>query len=221
MTFATSILNFFDKLNAPAFSNGIEIINPYPDKEVKAVVRSFYNKYFNDNNPRVFIIGINPGRFGGGITGISFTDPVALKEFCGIENNLGDKKELSSRFIYEIINAYGGPEAFNRKFYLTALYPLAIVNNGKNYNFYDDPKLYATLKPFMISYLQDQIKAGAKKDIAICLGKKNYIFVDKINKEYGFFRELKMLEHPRYIMQYKLKSLPDYIEKYIKVLDAC
>ena len=110
MTFATSILNFFDKLNAPAFSNGIEIINPYPDKEVKAVVRSFYNKYFNDNNPRVFIIGINPGRFGGGITGISFTDPVALKEFCGIENNLGDKKELSSRFIFwfsVIVSVFG------------------------------------------------------------------------------------------------------------------
>lgn len=221
MTFGNKIADFLTSLKAPEFSNTVEILNPYGNEEVKIAVNKFYQKYFNDHNSRVFIIGINPGRFGGGLTGVAFTDPIALEEICGVENSLGEKRELSSKFIYSMIDAFGGVEAFYSKFYLTALYPLAITENGKNYNYYDDLKLFQTLKPTMASYLKEQIKAGARTDIALCLGKKNLTFVEKINKEYGFFDQIRVLEHPRYIMQYKTKKLNDYIDQYVQSLNSC
>ena len=49
---------------------------------------------------RHLLLGINPGRFGGGVTGIPFTDPIRLQNVCGIENNFEKKQELSSVFIY-------------------------------------------------------------------------------------------------------------------------
>jgi hypothetical protein len=43
------------------------------------ICSSFYQKYYADNKKRSLIIGINPGRFGAGVTGIPFTDPIRLK----------------------------------------------------------------------------------------------------------------------------------------------
>jgi len=69
-------------------------MNPYKALGIRNYVESFFRKYFSDNNKRVFVFGINPGRFGAGLTGITFTDPVALAEFCGIQNNLPQNREL-------------------------------------------------------------------------------------------------------------------------------
>jgi hypothetical protein len=41
------------------------MINPFEKEEVRKVVHEFYMKFFNDLNDRIFILGINPGRFGG------------------------------------------------------------------------------------------------------------------------------------------------------------
>ncbi|MCL4483959.1 MAG: DUF4918 family protein [Bacteroidetes bacterium] len=50
-----------------------------------------------------------------------------------------------------------------------------------------------------------------------CFGTgKNEQFLRAINKEYGFFKEIIALEHPRFIMQYKSKSKQEYIDKYIQ-----
>jgi hypothetical protein len=101
MSFADKAIKYFlnldSSLQLPA---SISLVNPYQNPDVRKIVTAFYNKFYNDNNERVFILGINPGRFGGGLTGISFTDPVALRNACGIENNYGNKKELSSEFIF-------------------------------------------------------------------------------------------------------------------------
>jgi len=138
MSFANKAKKYFCNLIAPKiFQNKVEMINPYVQKEVRFAVKSFYQKYFNDTNQRRFIFGINPGRFGGGLTGISFTDPVALSEECGIENNFGNKKELSSKFIYRMISEYGGVKKFYSKIFLSALFPFALIKDGKNYNYYE------------------------------------------------------------------------------------
>ena len=74
-------------------------------------------------------LGINPGRFGGGLTGISFTDPVALKKYCGIDNQLRNKEELSSKFVYEVINHFGGVNKFFSKVFSFCSLP-ASTNQG-------------------------------------------------------------------------------------------
>ena len=187
-------------------------------KEVKRIVNIFFKKFFDDTNNRTFVFGINPGRFGRGLTGIAFTDPVALRVECDIENDLGDKKELSSKFIYNMIDKYGGVNKFYSEFFISALYPLTIIKDGKNYNYYDEKPLYRSLKSHLISAIEEQTKFGANKKFAVCLGKKNANYFNEINKEYNFFDEIRVLDHPRYIMQYKLKQLDKYLYEYLSIL---
>ena len=218
-TFANSAIKYFSSLKPPKrLPKEISIITPYSKKEVNNAVQRFFIKYFDDNENRVFVFGINPGRFGGGLTGISFTDPVALREECEIENDLGDRQELSSKFIYRMIKEYGGVKKFYSKIFIMALYPLAIIKDGKNYNYYDSLKLYESLKTQIVSAIKKQIKFGADRRFAVCLGKKNAKYFNEINKEHNFFEEIRVLHHPRYIMQYRSKKANSYVADYINAL---
>ncbi|MFO7525530.1 MAG: DUF4918 family protein [Ignavibacteriaceae bacterium] len=219
MTLANKAIKYFFGLNTPLkLPGGVGAVNPFDSSEAKKIVGTFYTKYFKDDNKRLFVFGINPGRFGGGITGISFTDPVALREHCGIENNLGNKKELSSKFIYEMIKAFGGVDIFYSKIFLSALYPLALMKDGKNYNYYDDKNLFRILKPDIIASVRSQIEFGAKKEKVIILGRKNAEYFLPINEKYNFFNQVIVLDHPRYILQYKLRLMKNYISTYLKAL---
>jgi Uracil DNA glycosylase superfamily len=197
----------------------LELMNPYKTKRVQLVVRKFFDKFYSDNDARTFVFGINPGRFGCGTTGIAFTDPVALRESCEIENDFGFRREISSQFIYEMINEFGGTKKFYSKVFVTAIYPLALIKDGKNYNYYDSKKLYAVLRSEILKSVSTQISFGARREFAVSLGKKNADFLSEINQELGYFKEIKVLEHPRYIMQYRRKKLKEYIKKYIRVLE--
>ena len=220
MSFSKKAIDYFCNLKAPTIKHtGVELINPYSSQQVQAIVKKFFIKYYNDENERLFVLGINPGRFGGGLTGISFTDPVAIREICRIENNLGTRKELSSKFIYTVVEKFGRPDEFFSKIFLTAIYPFAIIKNGKNYNYYDEKKLAENLRAEIIKNIISQIKLGARKDLGIVLGKKNARFFTEINEENNFFKRIGVLEHPRYIMQYRLKQIDYYITKYIETIN--
>jgi hypothetical protein len=220
MPFAEKATEYFLHLSKQRKSlRGIDIINPYENDEVKTVVKRFFTKFYSDENERLFVLGINPGRFGGGLTGIAFTDPVALRDNCGIENKFGERKELSSKFIYKVVEGFRGVDNFFSKVFLTALYPFAIIKNGKNYNYYDEKSLSDLLKPGIIENIGAQTKFGARRDFAILLGKKNADYFLPINKKHKFFKRIIVLEHPRYIMQYKLKQIDSYIQKYLGAIN--
>ncbi len=220
MTFSTKAIKYFTNLKTPRVKNsGIELINPYEKAGVKELVKSFYTKFYTDDKERIFMIGINPGRFGGGLTGIAFTDPVALGENCEIENNLGNRKELSSKFIYNLAEKLGGANKFFSRVFLTALYPFSIIKDGKNYNYYDDKSLANKLRIEIIKTVELQIEFGARRDFAILLGKRNAEYFYPINEKHKFFKRISVLEHPRYIMQYKLRQVDRYIKKYIDAIN--
>lgn len=216
--FSEQILRFFSSLRLTAtLPRGVHVLNPYQDKAVFDLCKQFYTKYYDDSNKRRIIIGINPGRFGGGVTGIPFTDPIKLQSVCNIKNDLAKKQELSSDFIYKMITAYGSPELFYKDFYFTSVSPLGFTKNQKNLNYYDDPKLTERLKPFMLECMYQQLAFGIKKTTAYCLGEgENYKFISRFNDEYHFFENIRPLPHPRFIMQYKRKSLNEYLDKYLK-----
>jgi hypothetical protein len=219
ITFSNKATTYFTSLHrSKKLSRGISIINPYNNQQVRGFVGEFFSKFYNDNSDRLFVIGINPGRFGGGLTGISFTDPVALREKCGIQNNLGTRRELSSIFMYKVIDCFGGVEKFFSKVFLTALYPLTITKDGKNYNYYDEKRLFESLKQEIVKSVSAQIDFGAERKKVIILGKKNATFFKRINEEYNFFKDIVVLDHPRYIMQYKRKQIDSYLKKYIGLI---
>ena len=147
MTFAARALAFYKQLELTAcLPAGVALLNPYADAATMALVEKFLFTFFDDEKQRTLVLGINPGRFGGGSTGIGFTDPVALEEACGIENDLAKRRELSSEFVYRFVARWGGPRKFFGAFYLSALCPFGFTRAGNNFNFYDDPALLTAVR---------------------------------------------------------------------------
>ena len=167
------------------------------------------------------MLGINPGRFGAGITGVNFTAPRQLKENCAIDHSWGNGSELSAEFIYEMITAYGGPATFYGDYFIGAVSPLGYLKGGKNINYYDDKKLQEAVTPFILETIRRQLAMGFATQVCFCIGgEKNYKFLSSINEQYGFFQKIVPLAHPRFIMQYKSASKQLYIDKYITALNS-
>lgn len=204
---------------------GFQVMNPFADNpQTVYVMEQFYRKYYNDTQPRRFIIGINPSRHGAGVTGVPFTDTKRLETVCGIRMESAHTHEVSSVFMYDMIREYGGPEDFYGAFYINSPFPLAIVRPAKegkwlNANYYDDPVLFNAVEDFMISSLETQIGFGLDTSEVFVLGRKNAVYLEKLNKKAHLFGRLTALEHPRYIQQYKSKEKQTYIDKYILTLD--
>jgi hypothetical protein len=202
-------------------------MNPYRDNPgILPVVSLFYNKFYNDQSNRKLILGINPGRFGAGVTGIPFTDSKRLAERCGIIIPGLNSYETSSVFIYDMIEAFGGTEKFYKKFFVGAVCPLGFtsaIDRGKsiNYNYYDSPALLNTIKDFIVSNIKKQVDLGIEREACFCLGTgTNYKFLSHLNNELHIFKTIVPLEHPRFIMQYKLKLKEAYIEKYLSAFNS-
>lgn len=225
-SFGDKVIDFNRQLDyLGTLPDGFQVINPYLDNpETTQVMQEFYHKFYSDSNQRKFIIGINPSRHGAGVTGVPFTDTKRLETVCGIKMESAHTHEISSVFIYDMIREYGGVANFYKQFYINSPFPLAIVRKTKegkwlNANYYDDAALFEMVKDFMISTLKINISMGLDTSEVYVLGKKNALFIQKLNKEAKLFDRLKVLEHPRYIQQYKSKEKQLYIDKYILTLN--
>lgn len=201
----------------------VSIMNPYAENPVALEASdAFYVKYYNDDKPRKLILGINPGRHGAGATGIPFTDPKRLADIVKIPWNGAISHEPSSVYVYDMIEAYGGPEAFYGQYFINSVSPLGftIMKNGKevNYNYYDSPELQKRVMPFILSNLETLRAMDFDMETVYCLGVRNAKCLAEINARAKVFGSIVPLEHPRYIMQYKLRSKEAYIQKYLSVL---
>ena len=223
-TFAERVIAFNKSLDfTGSLPAGIGIMNPFRENEMILPISStFYRKYYSDNRARHLILGINPGRFGAGVTGIPFTDTKRLKDPCGIDYAGKTTHEPSSVFVYEVIEAYGGPAAFYGDFYINSVFPLGFIHRDssgkeKNYNYYDSKELTAAVYDFGVESLRQQLRMGINTDRCYCFGTgKNEKFIRALNEKYQFFKEIIALEHPRFVMQYKSKFKQEYINKYIQ-----
>src|SRR4030095_2969931 len=162
MMLSDSLSNFYQSLQPPEnLPKDIGILFPQQDPGIMELVKKFFDTYFNDSSQRHLMLGINPGRYGAGITGINFTAPRQLKENCRIDHSLKLSSELSAEFIYDMIGEYGGVKKFYTDWFISAVCPLGFVTSsapgstpnpfkggdathkakgGKNINYYDDKK---------------------------------------------------------------------------------
>jgi hypothetical protein len=225
-TFADKVIHFNRQLKYSGdLPEGFQVMNPYLDNpETMKVMQQFYHKFYDDSKERKFIVGINPSRHGAGVTGVPFTDTKRLESACGIRMESAHTHEISSVFMYDMIEQYGGAEKFYHHFYINSPFPLAIIRASKdgkwlNANYYDDPLLFEMVKDFMIDSLKKHISLGLDTTEVFILGKKNESFIQKLNKEANLFDRLTILEHPRFIQQYKSKEKQFYIDKYLSILN--
>lgn len=224
-SFADKVIHFNRNIEFHGtLPKNIKMMNPFQgSKKALEISRKFYKKFYDDNNIRRFIIGINPGRLGAGVTGIPFTDTKRLEEVCKIPVEGFSTHEPSSVFVYDMIKKYGGPKKFYGDFYIHSICPLGFVEKNKkgnwvNCNYYDHEELYLSLKGFIIENMKKQISFGIDCNRVYVMGKKNAKYVKKINEEENFFDKIIELNHPRYIVQYKSKQMNEYIDDYLKSL---
>lgn len=219
-TLAHRLTKLFLSLQPPSnLPKGVESLYPFSNPQVKKLVRQFFNTFYSDPSPRLLILGINPGRFGAGITGINFTAPRQLKVNCGIEHSFGEQSELSAEFIYEVIESYGGPRKFYSDYFIGSMSPVGFTRNGINMNYYDDKKLATALEPFIVSGITKLINMGFITGKCFCIGEdKNFSFLSRLNEKHKFFNEIIPLPHPRFIMQYRRKQKENYILQYLEAL---
>jgi len=226
MTFADKVIQFNTSLDlTKRLPRSIGVLNPFVEnKNALTVSSEFSKKYYDDNPTRKLILGINPGRHGAGVTGIPFTDTKRLEAFCDLTIPEVSTHEISSVFVYEFIEKYGGAKQFYQDYYINSISPLGFVikdkkGKEKNYNYYDSKALTDAVIPFIIKTLKQQISFGIDTDTCYCLGTgKNYKFLLALNAKHKFFNKVIPLEHPRYIMQYKSKQKQFYIDKYYDAL---
>ncbi|GAB4401449.1 MAG: SMUG2 DNA glycosylase family protein [Microscillaceae bacterium] len=202
------------------------LMNPFRENpEVLPLVKAFYERYFSDTKPRHMILGINPGRFGGGATGIPFTDSKRLAALGGFSLASVQSHEPSSVFVYAVIEALGGAEWFYRHYYINSLCPLGFLRqnargNWVNANYYDERALFEAVRPFIWQNLETQITWGIDTRLCFVLGKKNAQYLEKLQKERPLFERVVVLEHPRFIQQYKVRHLDAYIQQYKTALQT-
>lgn len=217
MSFGSRIYRFYTRLVPPRLPAGVRAMNPYLDPVARRYVRKYLDAFYDDARPRLLAFGINPGRFGSGITGVTFTDPVVLANVCGIANDLPRRRELSSVFIYEFIERFGGIHAFTQRCFLTAVAPLGFTRGGVNLNYYDVPALARACTHFIEDSVERHVAIGGRRDRAIVLGAgANLKFLARLNERHGWFERLVGLDHPRFIMQYRRKRVGEYLDRYVE-----
>ena len=215
--FDQHIIRFLQSLHTTLkLPEGVDWIYPFENPNVLDLASQFYSKFYSDQNDRYFLFGINPGRLGAGMTGVPFTDPILLESKCDIPNDAQKKHELSSLFIYEMIDYLGGVDWFFNKYYITSICPLGFIKDKKNYNYYDSQVLYNTLHDYIVENIEYQINKFCRRDKSFSLGQgKNYKIFVELNKKYNWFDEVIPLPHPRWVMQYKRKNKKIYLDEYL------
>ncbi|MBP6392300.1 MAG: DUF4918 family protein, partial [Flavobacteriales bacterium] len=159
-------------------------------------------------------------------TGLSFTDTKRCESDLGIPVNGLRTHEPSSDFFYRMVRAAGGAEAFYSKVYVHAICPLGFVKQGPqgneiNLNYYDDKTLEQAVTPFVSNWLKTLVACGMRTDVVFCIGTgKNAAYFEKLNASLGLFDRIVTLEHPRFVMQYKARTMDTYIDKYVSALVA-
>jgi hypothetical protein len=207
-------------LPAAPLPGAVQVRRSFQDPTVTTILTAFAQQYYRADTQRVGIFGINPGRFGGGRTGVAFTDPVALTDICGIAHTLPkQRRELSSEFVYKFIAELGGPTPFYEHFFLSSIYPLELTHAGKNYNYYDSTAVTKALWPDMrLSLTQQAEQLHLRRDVAVSLGRRNGEFLRKLNDELGLFDRIEILDHPRFLMQYRRRFMAENVARYVEVL---
>ncbi|SHL98285.1 uracil-DNA glycosylase family protein [Hymenobacter psychrotolerans] len=220
LTFADRLLHFLTSFPLPTapLPDGAQALSPYQQPEPLQLFTQFARRYYATNRPRVALLGINPGRLGNGRTGVAFTDPTALAAW-GIASDLPRRREPSSAFVQAVIEAMGGPQAFYADFFLGSLYPLVLLKDGRNYNYYDSPTVTEALWPAMQDSVRRQtLEVGLARHAAVCLGRRNGQYLHRLNQELQLFDTIHVLDHPRYLMQYKRRDLADNVACYVDTL---
>lgn len=228
-TVADRVLQFNEQLGETALElpPGFAVINPFsgPQKRhVREVTTAFYQRFYDDHEPRRLVLGSSPARRGTAVTGVPFVDAELLKSESGTDIDGYAISRTSSGFIDEVISRCGGRERFYATFVMSFVCPLGLVKRKAkggevNANYYENKNLLESLRSFIVDTMKRQLTFGTDTSTCYCIGSgENFKFLSKINMEERFFDKIVPLEHPRFITQYNAERKGEFLGKYVRAL---
>lgn len=224
-TLADHLLDFYLNIRFDIeLPSGFRVMNPFQDPRVRATVTTFYRTFLNTPTPRRVLMGINPGRHGGGITGLPFTDTKRLTQACGLSWDGPQSHEPSSEFFYAVAASLGGVEAFYARFVSFPVCPLGFLREkspGKwvNANYYDTPELLRAVEPFIVQSIDFLVRGPIDRTVVFSLGQgPNVQVLSRLNARCGWFEHIVALPHPRFVIQYRRRDMARYIAEYRRAL---
>ncbi len=219
MTVANEVINFYENFGMQAeLEGGLAVHNPFDDAHRRAAMVDFFNKFYSDDAPRTHLLGINPSRFTDTSTGVNYTDGYALDQFCGIDNQFAKTRELTSHFFYQVVEFMGGAAQFYKSVFAWAVMPLSVTKGGEYKNYYEE-EVYESISNIIfanMAWLQASIPTNGR---AVILGTgDNKRTIEQIPGYPFGYSDIKVLPHPRWVMQYNSAKLDHFIGLYAKEL---
>ena len=217
LTVRDQVINFYANFRKTNFfDSSYQLHNPFDAPSRRAAIEEFCAKFYDDDKPRVHLIGINPSRLVTSSTGVNYTDGFALKEFCGIDNSFSKSRELTATFFYEMINQVGGSETFYSRVFAWAALPVAITDGNSYTNYYDVPE--ESVRELVLNNLRWMMSLPNLGRLVIVGTGENKKFLESLPGYPFGYNEIVSLPHPRWIMQYNRKNIAKYVDEYCKAL---
>ena len=219
MSISDEVSAFYEGLRTLAPPGGeVSLHNPFDHEARKAAIKAFCAKFYDDDAPRIHLLGINPNKPANTSTGVHYTDGYALDAHCGIENDFSKGRELTSKFFYLVVEALGGAAMFYERVFAWSMMPVCATEEGEYRNYYDNGvrELVQPVVDHNLRWLADRVPCTGR---AVVLGtgenKANFEALDG----YPFgYDEVIYLPHPRWILQYHSAELEKHVESYVHAL---
>ena len=196
---------------------GVELHNPFEDLARRIAITRFCEIYYGDDRPRAHLVGINPSRLTKTSTGVNYTDGYSLETFCNIQNDFSKKREVTARFFYQVVEAYGGCTKFYGDVFAWAAMPIGVTRHGKYKNYYDS-ELLPSLEEVVIKNLEWMRNVPSNGTLIVIGIGQNKDFIENLDWINKFYRKVVYLPHPRWIVQYKSRDIDKYISMYMDAL---
>lgn len=212
------VIDFYKTFSSPnGLPANVVVHNPFSDPQRRAAIETFYSTFYSDNKPRIHVLGINPSKFHATSTGIHYTDGFALENYCGIKNDFSKSRELTSEFIYRVIEELGGAKDAFSNVFLWAMMPVSVTEDGKYVNYYESSSvdLLSSVVRSNVEWLSKVPSTG--RVVILGIG-ENAKFFDHLEGKPLVYDTVRYLPHPRWIMQYNRKKIEYYIEQYIDAM---
>lgn len=218
MTIAAKVLGFYQGFEQPAgLPDNVSLENPYDNAQRHASIDAFYNKYFNDMNPRIHILGINPSRLTTTATGVNYTDGFALQEYCDLPNDFSKTRELTADFFYRVVLAMGGTDDFYSTIFPWAMMPVTVTKKGNYANYYSND-IVEDMKSLVVENIKWTSELPRTGRVVILgTGENQKVFNSLPGSPFGY-NDVRVLPHPRWIMQYNRDKVDKFVADYVDAL---
>lgn len=203
---------FKQNFSSTLAQNDIVVLDDFLNN--KDNIEKYYDKYVDFDSDKIVLCGLNPGRFGAGLTGVPFIDFKSLSKM--LSNIKKDDGESSAQFFFELVKKFG-IEKFYKICYVTNIskFGYSKKSSAKNVNY---PKLPNSAQDWLFKRFIEEmnlIKPKVIIPLSDDVAKTLKVLTQAQQLDYKIAPKL---NHPAWVMTYKKKDKNLWLQKYYETI---